>query len=109
MTHPTRGLDDLVHQRVRLGVLSILSQAKSVDFVFLKQELDLTSGNLSRHLTVLVEAGLVSIRKTADGNRSRTWVTITTRGRAALAEELRALRALVESLSNNIDGSHSRR
>ncbi|MFD3811078.1 transcriptional regulator [Rhodococcus sp. NPDC058639] len=68
MTHPTSGLDDVVHQRVRLGVLAVLSQAKSVDFVFLKEELGLTSGNLSRHLTVLAELTeeLHSLRKLVD-------------------------------------------
>lgn len=98
MTHPTSGLDDVVHQRVRLGVLAVLSQAKSVDFVFLKQELGLTSGNLSRHLTVLADAGLISIQKTPEGRRSRTWVAITRKGRAALAEELHSLRKLIDSL-----------
>ncbi len=96
--HPTLALDDTVHQRVRLGVLAIAREAESVDFAFLKQELGLTDGNLSRHLKVLEDSGLVAVNKGYAGRRPRTWVTLTTAGAQALDRELRALRALVRRL-----------
>ncbi len=92
--HPTNGLDDVVHQRHRLGVLTITAEARA-DFSYLKDTLGLTAGNLSRHLTVLEDAGLVKVDKGYEGRRPRTWVRITRRGRTALAAELAALTELV--------------
>ena len=51
--HPTTGLNDTVHQRHRLGILAITSKARQADFGYLRETLELTSGNLSTHLTVL--------------------------------------------------------
>ena len=93
--HPTNGLNDVVHQRHRLGILTIAAESKRVEFSYLREALDLTGGNLSRHITVLNEAGLLDIEKGYDGRRPRTWVSITGAGREALAVEIAALRALV--------------
>jgi DNA-binding MarR family transcriptional regulator len=93
--HPTSGLDDTVHQRHRLGVLTITAEAQRADFGYLRDALGLTPGNLSRHLTVLEDAGLVQVEKGYEGRRPRTWVRITSDGRAALALELSALTELV--------------
>ncbi|RZS32800.1 winged helix DNA-binding protein [Herbihabitans rhizosphaerae] len=93
--HPTNGLDDVVHQKHRLGILTIAAESKRVEFGYLREALDLTAGNLSRHLTVLVDAGLLTMEKGYDGKRPRTWVGITRSGRAALHKEISALRALV--------------
>lgn len=93
--HPTNGLNDVVHQRHRLGILTIAAESKRVEFGYLKDALELTGGNLSRHLTVLVDAGLLEMEKGYDGRRPKTWVSITRAGRQALADEIVALRALV--------------
>ena len=93
--HPTSGLDDRVHQRHRLGVLTITAEAQRADFGYLRDALGLTPGNLSRHLTVLEEAGLVQVEKGYEGRRPRTWVRIIRHGRVALAAELSALTELV--------------
>jgi DNA-binding MarR family transcriptional regulator len=98
--HPTNGLNDVVHQRHRLGILTIAAESKRVEFGYLKDALELTGGNLSRHLTVLVDAGLLDMEKGYDGKRPKTWVSITPAGRQALAEEIAALRALVARLSD---------
>jgi DNA-binding transcriptional ArsR family regulator len=92
--HPTNGLDDTVHQRHRLGILTITAEARA-EFGYLRDALGLTPGNLSRHLTVLEEAGLVRVEKGYEGRRPRTWVRITASGRAALSAELAALTELV--------------
>jgi DNA-binding transcriptional ArsR family regulator len=92
--HPTNGLDDTVHQRHRLGILTITAEARA-EFGYLRDTLGLTPGNLSRHLTVLEEAGLVHVDKGYQGRRPRTWVRITGQGRAALATELAALTELL--------------
>ncbi len=93
--HPTNGLDETVHQRYRLGILTITAEAESADFGYLRDALGLTPGNLSRHLTVLEEAGLIKVDKGYEGKRPRTWVSITSDGRAALAAELAALTELL--------------
>lgn len=90
--HPTIGLDDVVHQRVRLGILAVLHATDSADFGYLKQVLELTDGNLNRHLEVLSQAGFVVSHKVS--GRRRTTVTITDSGRRAFAEELAALERL---------------
>jgi DNA-binding MarR family transcriptional regulator len=98
VTHPTTQLDDVVHQRVRLGILAVLNEAPRADFTFLRDTLALTDGNLSRHLQVLEQAECVEITKVFEGKKPRTWVKATRRGRDAFARELRALRALVNSV-----------
>ena len=93
--HPTNGLDDTVHQRHRLGILAITSRTRQASFGYLRTALGLTSGNLSTHLMVLEDAGLVRVEKGYEGRRARTWVSITRQGRAALTAELTALTELV--------------
>ncbi|MFF9685272.1 transcriptional regulator [Streptomyces sp. NPDC014623] len=96
--HPTQSLDDTVHQRVRLGILTIAREADRVEFGFLKKQLAVTDGNLSRHLRVLEESGSITLEKGYAGRRPRTWIVLTGEGAQALGAELRALRALVMRL-----------
>ncbi|MFI5890745.1 winged helix-turn-helix domain-containing protein [Actinoplanes sp. NPDC051513] len=93
--HPVTGLDDVVHQRVRLGILTIAHEARRVEFGYLRTQLDLTAGNLSKHMTVLESAGLVEVEKGYEGRRGRTWITLTPAGSAALAEEIGRLKSLI--------------
>jgi DNA-binding MarR family transcriptional regulator len=95
VTHPSLRLDDTVHQRVRLGILAVLSEASRADFGYLRDALELTDGNLSRHIAVLEEAGLVKVEKGFEGKRSRTWLQATKAGRRALDAELSTLRDLI--------------
>lgn len=98
--HPTNWLDEVVHQRHRLGILTITAEAKEAEFRFLRDTLSLTAGNLSRHLTVLQDAGLIEVEKGYAGRRPRTWVRITRLGRAALAAELDILARLLRQGSS---------
>ncbi|MFB7494603.1 transcriptional regulator [Streptomyces sp. NPDC056161] len=93
--HPTQSLNDTVHQRVRLGILTIAREADRVEFSFLKKQLAVTDGNLSRHLKVLEDSDLITMEKGYAGRRPRTWIALTRAGAQALDAELRALRALV--------------
>lgn len=101
MTHPTHSLDDVVHQRTRLGMLAVLTEAGSADFTFIRDTLGLTSGNLARHLAVLADAGLVEIEKKGSESKLRTWISITKRGRAAFKTELTTLKELIEKAERN--------
>ena len=93
--HPANGLNDIVHQRVRLGILTIAHEARRVEFSFLRNNLELSAGNLSQHLAVLENAGLITLEKGYVGKRARTWITITKAGQAALAEEIAQLKLLI--------------
>jgi DNA-binding MarR family transcriptional regulator len=95
MSHPTRRLDPTIHQPTRLGILTAATEAKSIDFVSLRDLLDVTDGNLSRHLTTLESAGYIAIEKTFEGRKPRTWISATPAGRKALAAEIAALREIV--------------
>jgi DNA-binding MarR family transcriptional regulator len=87
-----------VHQRTRLGILAVLAEAGQADFPYLRQVLELTDGNLGRHLEILAEAGLVSIRKGRHQRRPRTWAMITGEGRRALDAELARMREMLHRL-----------
>jgi DNA-binding MarR family transcriptional regulator len=96
--HPINGLDDVVHQRVRLGIMAVTHEAKRVEFSFLRETLDLTAGNLSQHLGVLERAGLIDVEKGYEGRRPRTWISLTKAGTAALRAELATLRVLIRQI-----------
>jgi DNA-binding MarR family transcriptional regulator len=100
MTHPTQELDDLVHQRVRLGILAVLHDVERIAFTTLSELLGLTPGNLSRNLRMLEEHQYVRIEKTFEGKRPRTWVQATPEGLAALEREATALRDLLRRLDS---------
>src|SRR5258708_27626890 len=85
--HPTNGMDERVHQRHRLGVLTITAEAERAGLGYLRDALGLTPGKLSRHLAALEEAGLVLTGKGYHGPRPRTPGRVTPQGRAALAAE----------------------
>lgn len=90
-------LDDVIHQKVRLGVMSSLMASGEADFNFLKTALGVSDGNLSTHLTVLEESGYISVRKEFVGKKPRTTYTPTPSGRRAFEAYVAALEALVRT------------
>lgn len=93
--------DELVHQRNRLGILAVLTEAGEADFTYLRKVLELTDGNLGRHLEILAEAGLVTLSKDHYRRRPRTRAKITSAGRRALDAELAKMRALMQRLESD--------
>ncbi len=89
-------LDEVVHQKTRLSVLTMLAETGAASFTFLRDTLGLSDGNLSRHLRVLEEHGLVRINKGYQGRKPHTTVSATKKGRAALADYLMALEEMIE-------------
>lgn len=75
-----------------------------VDFTYLKQTLEVTDGNLGRHLETLQAAGLVTLERSQDGGRPRSWIKVTRKGRAALRSEIAALRELLDLVGEAVDG-----
>ena len=90
------GLDRAMHEKARLGVLSsLIGHPKGLSFGDLKQLCGLTDGNLSRHLQVLQEAGLVEITKSFEGNRPQTTCRLTKAGRRRFLDYLALLEQVV--------------
>jgi DNA-binding transcriptional ArsR family regulator len=91
-----QGLDRLIHERARLSVLtSLITHIKGLAFGELKQLCGLTDGNLSRHLQVLEEAGLVSVVKAIEQNRPLTLCRVTAVGRRRYIDYLSVLEQVV--------------
>lgn len=88
-------IDDVIHGRLRLGVMAYLANAEVADFNELKTVLEVTQGNLSVQLRRLEEAQYVTIEKGFLGRKPRTQVRITETGRAAFAVYLEALGRLI--------------
>ena len=90
------GLDRVIHEKARLGLLtSLMAHPKGLAFADLKQLCGLTDGNLSRHLQVLQEAGLVEVTKGYEGNRPHTSCRLTKSGRRRFLDYLAVLERLV--------------
>jgi DNA-binding MarR family transcriptional regulator len=90
------GLDRVIHEKARLSVLtSLATHPKGIVFGDLKEMCTLTDGNLSRHLQVLEEAGLIAIEKGYDRNRPQTVCRITTEGRRRYLDYLKVLEQVV--------------
>ena len=93
-------LDDVIHGRLRLGIMAFLSTAGSADFTLLKNRLQATDGNLSVQLRKLEEAQYVTIEKAFVGKKPQTTVTLTARGRTAYIGYLDAMRKLIDETAN---------
>jgi DNA-binding MarR family transcriptional regulator len=91
-------LDRLIHERLRLGILSALSVNESLTFSELKKLLDTTDGNLSVHARKLEEAGYLSCTKSFEGRMPRTDYKLTTAGRRALERYLDHMEALIQAM-----------
>ncbi len=90
------GLERVIHEKARLGLLtSLMAHPKGLAFADLKQLCGLTDGNLSRHLQVLQEAGLIELIKGYEGNRPHTSCRLTKAGRRRFLEYLAVLERLV--------------
>jgi DNA-binding MarR family transcriptional regulator len=99
------GLDRLIHEKARLGLLtSLIAHPKGLLFGDLKQLCGLTDGNLSRHLQILEEAGLVEITKSFRHNRPQTHCRITAEGRKRYMQYLNVLEQVVRDAADAAKG-----
>jgi DNA-binding MarR family transcriptional regulator len=94
---PAANLDPVIHAPKRLGAMAMLAAARSVEFSFLRDQLDVSDSDLSKQMAALCDAGYAKVRKLGHGRGSRTWFSATAAGRAALERHVAALRALVEN------------
>lgn len=90
---PLRDLDPLLHQQLRLSVISLLIPLREVDFNWLKDKTGASAGNLSVQLSKLSEAGYLQIHKSFKGKYPLTRITLTDTGREAFEHYVKAIEA----------------
>ncbi len=94
----SNGLDKVIHERMRLGIVSALAANEKLSFTELKNLLNTTDGNISVHARKLEEAGYVTCEKSFKGRMPLTEYAITTEGRAALKRYLDHMEALISAM-----------
>ncbi len=92
------GIDRLVHERVRLGLLSALAVNKSLSFSELKDLLKASDGNLSVHARKLEQASYIACSKSFEGRFPKTEYHLTAKGRRALERYLGHMEALIRAM-----------
>ena len=89
-----KGIDEVIHGRIRLGAVAYLSTVSSAVFPELRDKVGATDGNLSTHLRKLEEAGYVSVEKSFVNRKPQTRIALTAAGRKAWMEWLERMRDL---------------
>lgn len=89
-------IDPVIHERVRLSIVSALAVAPEMSFNELKLTLGLSDGNLSAHATSLQQAGYIEIAKTFKGRRPYTTMRLTPEGQAAFRSYIETLRKIID-------------
>jgi DNA-binding transcriptional ArsR family regulator len=88
-------LDPVVHGKMRLALLSLLSGVEEAEFIWLREKTGSTDGNLGAHLLKLEEAGYVAVEKKFVSRKPMTLYRMTEAGRAALERYIASLKALL--------------
>ena len=91
-------LDKVIHERMRLGIISALAANEKLSFTDLKNLLNTTDGNISVHARKLEDAGYVSMKKSFAGRMPLTEYKITAAGRNALEQYLNHMEALIKAM-----------
>ncbi len=98
-------LDNIIHQPARLRIMAtlmVLDREDQAEFIYLRQLLNLTDGNLGAHLRKLEDAGYIAVEKTFVARKPRTFLSATTKGRSAFEDHVAALKAIVEGEESKI-------
>jgi len=99
MKNPIEHINKAFENKVRLGIMSVLTVNDRVDFKMLKELLELTDGNLAGHLKGLENMDYIQVQKQFVGRKPNTSYYVTENGRLAFIEHLNALERLLKSVS----------
>jgi DNA-binding MarR family transcriptional regulator len=88
-------LDPLIHQPARLSIMAALVAAKEVEYVAIRDAIDISESLLSRYSAQLEQAGYITIRKGFVGKRPRTWFSVTPVGRQVFKHYVDTLQSIV--------------
>jgi DNA-binding MarR family transcriptional regulator len=89
-------LDDVIHARIRLAVMSVLITVEEAEFTFLREKVNTTDGNLSIHLKKLEEAGYIKVDKRFIDRKPQSTYCISEKGRRAFEEYIAKLEQLLK-------------
>jgi DNA-binding MarR family transcriptional regulator len=89
-------LDDIIHSRIRLAVMSVLVSVEEADFTFLRDKINATDGNISVHLRKLEDAGYVSVNKSFVERKPATSFRLTTKGKKAFELYIERLESFIK-------------
>jgi DNA-binding MarR family transcriptional regulator len=89
-------VNKLIHAPIRLGIMTILNSASKVNFIYLREKLDVTDGNLSSHMEKLEKAGYVKVKKSFIDKKPNTIYSITEKGKKAFRGYLQHLEKIIE-------------
>jgi len=92
------GLDPQIHSPARLQLVTTLSAVSEAEFATLRAALEVSDSVLSKHVSALVDAGYLHVRKSSDAGRRTTWIGLTDAGRRALSDHVAALRRMIEGV-----------
>jgi len=98
---PFLQLDRVIHEKGRLGIMSLLAASPELSFTELRDALAMTDGNLTTHLRTLQEAGYLALAKTYLNNRPLTTCSLTTAGRKAFASYVDLLEQIIQQTKGN--------
>lgn len=96
--HPAPNLDRMIHERMRLGIVSALAANESLTFNDLKSLMNTTDGNLSVHARKLEDGGYISCIKSFEGRLPKTEYTLTASGRRALENYLSHMETIIRQM-----------
>ena len=96
--HARHRLDEAIASPVRLSLVAALAQVDEAEFAHVRDSIEVSDSTLSRHAAQLEDVGYAKIRKGYVGKRPRTWLSLTSTGRAAFTQHLAALRAIADGL-----------
>ncbi len=99
--HPAPGLDRLIHERMRLGIVSALAANESLTFNDLKNLMNTTDGNLSVHARKLEDSGYIACTKSFEGRLPKTEYKLTVAGRRALENYLSHMETIIHQMRNS--------
>jgi len=107
--NPYNGLKRIFHEPNRLAIMSALcSSANGLTFRELKEDCDLTDGNLSRHLKALEEAEVVVVNKKFVGVKPQTTISLTDKGRDSFIEYLQALEEVLKKAADAVSSGEEK-
>ncbi len=98
-------IDAIIHERVRLAIVSALAVTSELSFGELKAMLSLTDGNLSAHSRTLDEAGYIVVKKTFQGRRPHTTMRLSPKGRKAFQRYVETLRRIIDEGDETMNDS----
>lgn len=93
---PFLQLDRVIHEKGRLGIMSMLAASAELSFTELRDALEMTDGNLTSHMRTLQEAGYVALSKSYENNRPLTTCSLTAAGKKAFAGYVDLLEMIVQ-------------